>query len=256
MKLLSAACLAIVASVVTAAPATARSDGSLDSGGISGDLGIVVTSPTTDGGGVPSDPRYSVVNTGVGCADDSNPALIGKIGTLYEVHYTDPATGVMSVTSMKCVYDGVPPAPPPPPPKPAEVWAHVSLGVATISTDPAGEAPTGLETRLWCDGVDRPIVLSLNLRGYNLVVTATPDRFTWKTGDGAGGTSTSPGSRDNPSVRHVYEQKGDYPVSLSIRWQGAYTLVGNGLNTMAGLGSVTSTRTAPLHVYEVRGVRG
>lgn len=256
MRRVAAAAVTLAALVVAIPPAEARSDGSIDEGGVSGALGIVVSAPTKDGGSAPSDPRYTVVNTGIGCADDADPARVGQIGTLYEIRYTDPATGATSLNGVRCVYDGVAPAPPPPPPTPTEVWARVSLSVATISTDPKGEAPTGLETRFWCDGVDRPVVLRLNLRGYNLVVTATPDRFVWKTGDGAGGTSASPGSRENPTVRHVYEQKGDYPVFLSIRWQGSYTLAGNGLNTTANLGSVTSTRTAPLHVYEVRGVRG
>jgi hypothetical protein len=119
-----------------------------------------------------------------------------------------------------------------------------SLPSPRLYRNPDKEGATGIETWLWAER-HRTLRSSRTIRGQRVTCTATPERWTWHTGDGARYSRSSPGAEPpGHAAAHVYERKGDYTQRLTVRWQ---------LRTSHGTGSAERSTTRPYRVVEIRG---
>lgn len=141
------------------------------------------------------------------------------------------------------------PKPPPPPKvKPPTLDEALrtcpSLPTPKLYRNPDQEGATGMETWLWADQVGT-LRSSATIRGQRVTCTATPERWTWQTGDGASYGRGSPGAQPpKHAAAHIYERKGDYTQRLTVRWR---------LQTTQGTGSAERSTTRPYRVVEIRG---
>lgn len=135
--------------------------------------------------------------------------------------------------------------PPPPPPTLDEALAQCSgLPSPVLRRNPDQEGVTGMETWLWADPQD-VVRRTGTVRGYAVSCTATPEAWTWRTGDGPSFTRSGPGSAPpNQAVTYTYRRKGTYTQELSLRWR---------VETSAGNGSATTQTSRAYRVVEVRG---
>ncbi|MGH9189974.1 MAG: PKD domain-containing protein [Acidimicrobiales bacterium] len=150
-------------------------------------------------------------------------------------------------------------------PKPAAAPVAAQLAQAirnsrqlsgAVGVDPVGDGLTGLETWLWAEVPTALVSVAAGLRGFTGQASATAVRFRWAMGDGATYTSTTPGSRESPAARHIYQSKGDYTMALTITWRGSFAATRNGVAAPpANLGEVEVPYQRTYHVVEARGVR-
>lgn len=116
---------------------------------------------------------------------------------------------------------------------------------SAIHHDPLVRGVTGLDTYLWADD-QAPVTTDASIRGYPVVCTATPVRWTFETGDGGRYTATAPGGpHPEQAVTHLYETRADHTLVLDVTWS---------LDTNYGSGSVIRSSTTPYQVIEVRSV--
>ncbi len=130
------------------------------------------------------------------------------------------------------------------------------MSSGSVGVSPPTEGITGMDTWYWYKGDSSPVGLSLSIRGYSVQMSAKVVRFTWDSGDGSRGGGRLGGSEAAPGLRHVYETKGDYVITMVATWEGSYTFSGYGVSSGGSLGSVSMTSTHPYHVFEIRGVLG
>lgn len=169
----------------------------------------------------------------------------------------DPANNPVGAPETICPNIGAPiPPPPPPPPTPAEVWAATPLPAPTFKWNPHGLGLTGLASWFWVTGVGAPVTATVNIRGYTVVTTARPTAYHWGFGDGTNAVGAAPGSEQAPSVTHIYQVKGNYPLELTIAWTGSYVFSGNGVGAATvALGTVDGPVVAATYpVQEIRSV--
>jgi hypothetical protein len=76
----------------------------------------------------------------------------------------------------------------------------------------------------------------------------------YETGDGGHYETARPGTPEDPAVRHMYETKGVWPLSLEVSWSGSYTVSGYGVSFAVDGLSVAGSDTLEYQVIEVRGV--
>lgn len=68
----------------------------------------------------------------------------------------------------------------------------------------------------------------LGLLGRDVTLSATP-RWSWQFGDGSGQDTSDPGGRyPHLGVAHVYRRAGEYRVSCTTTWSGAFVVDGLG----------------------------
>lgn len=142
----------------------------------------------------------------------------------------------------------------PTPPTVTEIFDHAPLPPCEIGISPVGEGLTGMETWLWCENVDRPVEVTVTIRGFRVQVSASPTEYHWIMGDGINHVSKSAGTEQDPSATHVYETKDEYVVRVDVVWTGTYTYTGHGVTETGSLGEVSSTSDVAYPVVEVRGV--
>jgi hypothetical protein len=169
------------------------------------------------------------------------------------------ATGEVLRIAFGCVAAGdpavAPAAPPPPPPPPTfdELVAATPIPQPEISTNPASRGLTGLESWFWAANPGT-VTASVTLRGWTVSGNLSIGSWVWETGDGGHYETDGPGTPEDPAVRHMYETKGVWPLSLEVSWSGSYTVSGYGASfTVDGL-SVAGSDTLDYQVIEVRGV--
>jgi PKD repeat protein len=136
------------------------------------------------------------------------------------------------------------------------VWAATLLPTATINFNPGTLGLTQLPTWYWVTGVGGGIQATVNIRGYQVVTTASPVAYYWQFGDGGGAAGSAPGSEAAPSATHTYTTKGRYTVQVIVGWNGSYTFTGYGIPAQTvQLGTVDGpTDTAAYGVQEIRSV--
>lgn len=132
-----------------------------------------------------------------------------------------------------------------------------------MSPDETGRQLVGLETWLWVDDwgprSSRP---SQRVPGLDIVITATPQKVTWKMGDGSEpfecdkGTAYDPDRPEDeqqPTCSHVYrrssarEQNGRFTVTATVHWTATVTV--NGVERPEVL-TADKTSTLPVRVGE------
>lgn len=159
-----------------------------------------------------------------------------------------PRNGGNRTTSKKTASRTVTKPPPAPKVKPPTLDEALrscpSLPSPKLFRNPDKEGATGMETWLWSDSAGT-LRSSATIRGRRVTCTATPERWTWQTGDGAGYSRSSPGAAPpKHAATHVYERKGDYTQRVTVRWR---------LATTQGNGSAERSATRPYRVVEIRG---
>lgn len=148
----------------------------------------------------------------------------------------------------------------PPPITPEEVWSALAEGripAPRVSLDPppAFGGLTGLETRASAEG-GTELAVEASVEGYGVRAEVRAISYLWEMGDGTRYRTDHPGSPEHPAVRHVYETKGDYLLTLAVEWTGTYRFT-TPTGTTHGpypLGSELFTEEVPYRVVEVRSV--
>lgn len=156
--------------------------------------------------------------------------------------------------------------PPPPPPTPDEALAACpDLPDPVIGRDPARQAITGMDVRLWATPQGAQ-TQTTTIRGHPVTCTVTAVRWQWTTGDDGWCHRSHPSQRphcqpgtytasrpggpypDNP-VTHVYNAKNqpdeNYTLRLQVTWQRV---------TNYGSDHQQVNTSQPYHVVEVRSV--
>lgn len=202
----------------------------------------------------PNPDRNPTGDTPGRCVDD-----IGQPGWVYRHTLRSLETGEVLRLTFGCVASGEgdgPPAAPPPPPEPPtfeEIVASTPVPAPEIAADPSGRGLTGLESWFWAADPGT-VTASASLRGWTVSGSLSIGAWVWETGDGGRYETDGPGTAEAPAVRHIYEVKGTWPVSLEVSWSGSYTVSGYGaFFTLGGL-SVEGSDTLDYDVIEVRGV--
>lgn len=126
--------------------------------------------------------------------------------------------------------------------------AHLVPGAAGRGMEPNGWMVVGLPTNFYADAA--PSVVSTTLLGSPAEVRFTPVSFTWDHGDGTSTTSATGGARwaslgvaefSETATSHVYDQPGDYTITLTILYAAEYRIGGGEWRALAG----TVPSTAP-----------
>lgn len=116
-----------------------------------------------------------------------------------------------------------------------EAFGHLALPTPTAAMSPAGDQPVQFPTWLWVedDWVARSSTVSVP--GVTVVVTATPERTVFDTGDGSMVVCGGPGRPYDPSApdeaqqtdcSHTWTRTGEYRVTARIDWHVTWTVDG------------------------------
>jgi len=118
-----------------------------------------------------------------------------------------------------------------PAPTPAEVFAYFQTlplpQLATSVQPPGGTVLVGLPTIFFTDAPTQQ-VFTVDIRGFQVVITAAAQEFAWHTGDGgAVVTSAGPGAPyPNQTVTYDYTS-GTYSTYVTVTWGGTFTVNGS-----------------------------
>jgi hypothetical protein len=122
-----------------------------------------------------------------------------------------------------------------------------------INANPASRGLTGLDSWFWAANPGA-VSASVSLRGWTVSGNLSIGSWVWETGDGGHYETDGPGSAKDPAVRHMYETKGVWPLSLEVSWSGSYTVSGYGVSFAVDGLSVEGSDSLDYQVIEVRGV--
>ncbi len=107
--------------------------------------------------------------------------------------------------------------------------------------EPDGWTVAGLDTNFYA--ITDPHVVNGTLLGRPADVRFTPVAFHWTYGDGTGATKPTKGGTwaalgteefDPTPTSHVYEQLGDYTITLSITFAAEYRFAGGAWRPVVG----------------------
>jgi hypothetical protein len=151
----------------------------------------------------------------------------------------------------------IPPAPPPLPPVPTigEIWAVAMRDIPPpgLGVNPPNKGLTGLDTWLWHQGATQ-VAVSASIGPWSVTGTAYLTAVTYDTGDGAS-YNAGAGSTAEPAVRHIYETKGTYQLTVTGHWEADVVLSGPGLPGAAvPIGTAVLRSTYSYPVVEIRAV--
>lgn len=152
---------------------------------------------------------------------------------------------------------------PPPPPTAAELRGLAQAPAPTINVAPNGRGVTGLPVRLWADPPAPVAVGPLVLRGWSVKGRAESTKWEWSMGDMAGTrnpdpnlSSTRAGSAADPAATYTYETKGGYTITMTVTYNGGFTVTGPfGVTVNADIGAVSVSASRAYDVIEVRSAR-
>jgi hypothetical protein len=137
-----------------------------------------------------------------------------------------------------------------PPPSGAEVFSYferLPLPQLTTQHQPPGDGLSGLPVIFYTDSPTTQ-TFTVDIRGFDVVIQATAEQFTWHTGDAAGQiTSTDPG-RPYPdqTIEHAYTS-GTYTAHLTVTWGATFTVNGSAPADVPG----TTTTDGPPVTFDV-----
>ena len=142
----------------------------------------------------------------------------------------------------------------PPPPSPEEIAATAIDRAVALAPDPQLEvAPgelgmTGLDSFFWVADPPEPITTTAGVPGLTVTAQAVPSQFVWNFGDGDELVTTSPGAPWNRStsgrVKHMYETKGIYDISVEVIWEASYSVNGGAWTSIGSFSPSDSRRYA------------
>lgn len=129
----------------------------------------------------------------------------------------------------------------------------VAPGVSTV--EPVPDTLKNMNTNVYA--VAEPQVFQTALGGFPVAVRAYPVQYAWNYGDGAvlgptplSGAPLGAGQWDIPTdTSHVYQQTGDYSITLTTYFYGEYNVAGTGWQPVAGLNDVASA-PIPISVWK------
>ncbi|MCZ2846608.1 hypothetical protein [Modestobacter sp. VKM Ac-2978] len=140
-----------------------------------------------------------------------------------------------------------------PPPSPAEVFRYfetLPLPQLTTRQQPPGEALVGLPVIFFTDSPTTQ-TFTVDIRGFDVLITANAVSYTWRTGDGTTLTTTDPGAPyPDHTISHEYSS-GTYTASLTTTWGATYSVDGG---VSADVPGTTTTDGAPA-TFTVRQAR-
>jgi hypothetical protein len=137
-----------------------------------------------------------------------------------------------------------------PPPSGAEVFSYferLPLPQLTTQHQPPGDGLTGLPVIFYTDSPTTQ-TFTVDIRGFDVVIQAAAEQFTWHTGDATGQiTSTDPG-RPYPdqTIEHAYKS-GTYTAHLTVTWGATFTVNGSAPADVPG----TTTTDGPPVTFDV-----
>lgn len=142
-----------------------------------------------------------------------------------------------------------------PPPSPAEVFRYfetLPLPELTTRQQPPGEALVGLPVIFFTDSPTTQ-TFTVDIRGFDVVITARALSYTWRTGDGTTLTTTDPGAPyPDQTVTHEYSS-GTYTASLTTTWGATYSVDGGVSADVPGT-TTTDGEPATFTVRQARSV--
>jgi hypothetical protein len=151
---------------------------------------------------------------------------------------------------------GVPQFPPlPPVPTVGEVWAAArrDIPAPSIGLNPPRVGLTGLDTWLWYQGTTQ-VAVSATIGPWTVTGTATLAAVVYETGDGASYTA-GVGSAAEPAVRHTYETRGIYWITVTAVWGADVVLAGPDLpGAPVSIGTAVVRNALQYPVMEIRSV--
>ena len=132
-----------------------------------------------------------------------------------------------------------------PPPSPDEVFRYfqtLPLPQLTTRQQPPGEALVGLPVIFFTDSPTTQ-TFTVDIRGFDVVITARATSFTWTTGDGTTLTTTDPGAPyPDQTITHDYTS-GTYTATLTTTWGGTFTVDGGAAADVPGTTTTDGTPT-------------
>ncbi|MDK3258498.1 hypothetical protein [Blastococcus capsensis] len=133
-----------------------------------------------------------------------------------------------------------------PPPSSAEVFSffqRLPLPQLTTQHQPPGDGLTGLPVIFYTDSPTTQ-TFTVDIRGFQVVIEATAEQFTWHTGDATGQITSSDPGRPYPeeTVEHSY-RSGTYTAHLTVTWGATFTVNGG---TPADVPGTTTTDGPPV----------
>ncbi len=179
--------------------------------------------------------------------DDAHPIL----GALFHLVGRDRQTNEVVYDGWECVpfTDSSRPPKPSPPQLPTieEAWRAAQLPTPVVRFDPPARGITGLDTIIDVANA-HPVQIRATIRGYTIVGTATPARYTIQVDDDAPIETTT--------AHHTFEYKGRHTIRVGVIWRGVDSLSGGDLKTAitAHIGDASMTATRVYQVNEVRSV--
>lgn len=136
-----------------------------------------------------------------------------------------------------------------PPPSPAEVFRYfqtLPLPQLTTQQQPPGNALVGLPVVFFTDSPTQQ-TFTVDIRGFQVVIVAGAQNYTWHTGDGTDLTSTDPGAPyPDQTVTHDYTS-GTYTANLTVTWGGTFSVDGGAQVAIPG----TTTTDGPPVTFAV-----
>jgi hypothetical protein len=126
-------------------------------------------------------------------------------------------------------------------------FERLPLPQLTTQHQPPGDGLSGLPVIFHTDSPTTQ-TFTVDIRGFNVVIQATAEQFTWHTGDAAGQiTSTDPG-RPYPdqTIEHAYTS-GTYTAHLTVTWGATFTVNGSAPADVPG----TTTTDGPPVTFDV-----
>ncbi|NIH66321.1 hypothetical protein [Modestobacter marinus] len=175
--------------------------------------------------------RQRLVQPDGSAVDGQEPPAGQEAGTGYGAFETTFA-GCVDVTDLN------------PPPSPAEVFRYfqtLPLPQLTTRQQPPGEALVGLPVIFFTDSPTTQ-TFTVDIRGFDVLITANAVSYTWRTGDGTTLTTTDPGAPyPDHTISHEYSS-GTYTASLTTTWGATYSVDGG---VSADVPGTTTTDGAP-----------
>ncbi len=109
-------------------------------------------------------------------------------------------------------------------------WPQAELEVQP----PDGQTLINFETNFFTDNA-RPTTQTVTLLGQRVTIEATPSEYTWKFGDGAARTTSSPGAAyPGLDVTHDYADPGRVSPSVDTTYTGRYRINGDAWQQVPG----------------------
>ncbi|RBY75122.1 hypothetical protein DQ239_17395 [Blastococcus sp. TF02-09] len=137
-----------------------------------------------------------------------------------------------------------------PPPSGAEVFSYfqrLPLPQLTTEHQPPGDGLAGLQVIFYTDSPTTQ-TFTVDIRGFEVVIEAVAEQFTWHTGDATGQlVSTDPGAPyPEQTIEHLY-RSGTYTAHLTVTWGATFSVDGGADADVPG----TTTTDGPPVTFDV-----